>query len=137
MKNILTPPLSSIHIRDEENHKINVLYWLNRLEAKDNHGDDNLYFIAYLKREMLMGGLTYEDIGRTEKHIRKLYVKGCKRKAEGYLTKLKSNESPFDSLYVALVFDSLREGNLTPKKVGMTKKKLNKFRTRAKVRTSP
>lgn len=134
MKNPLMPhsPLGN-----QEEHRANVLHLLEILEAKDNLGDDNLYFIAYLKREMLMGGLTYEDIGRTEKHIRKLYVKGCNRKAEWYLDFLKKGTSAFDSLYVALVFDYLREGNLTPKKIGMTKKKLNKLRTRARVRTSP
>lgn len=134
MKNPLMPhsPLDN-----QEEHRANVLHLLEKLEAKDNHGDDNLYFIAYLKYEMLMGGLTYEDIGRTEKHIHKLFVLGCRKKAEWYLTKLKNDESPFDSLYVDIIYDSLREGNLTPKKIGMTKKKLNKLRTRARVRTSP
>lgn len=124
-------------LSERETHRANVSHLLEKLEAKDNHGDDNLYFIAYLKREMFKGRLSYEDIGRTEKHIRKLYVKGCNRKAKWYLDFLKKGTSAFDSLYVALVFDYLREGNLTPKKIGMTKKKLNKLRTRAKVRTSP
>ena len=74
-------------------HKKEAQKWLESFRSGTIHYDGALWS---LRRDVLGGGLTLEDIGTSEKELEELRVKGCKTSAQEWLESLRSGTIHYD-----------------------------------------
>ena len=107
-------------------HKKEAQKWLESLRSGTIHYDGALWS---LRRDVLGGGLTLEDIGTSEKELEELRVKGCKNLAQELLESLRSGIDRYES-FLKCLRKEVQKGGLTLEDIGTSEEELEELRVK-------
>ncbi|HET8574940.1 MAG TPA: hypothetical protein VFM02_02075 [Candidatus Paceibacterota bacterium] len=127
--------LESIGTSTEELHQLRrkayrfeAFWFLHRLRRRNAGAHTFGKDLHLLNATLQNGGLSLSDVRMSSKKIEKIRVARCRRDARHFLKKIREEESSESrSRYISMLTDRLRQGEISPERIGLYGKKIASF----------